>query len=181
MPRLELYELKRVGITRLLPCRAKSRNQSMFKYPSRRLLYSLLMAMLMYDVQSLVEDAPKAQKLRGLIWLFLGMGLIHMFNCGLAWMVIPQIQRFGPWDVLVLLLMGLVGLAWIESVKARGFRQVSKTALLQAAFADSFAILLFGVLALFALRLGLEGLAFGLGVFGLVWLGVAFARLAARL
>ena len=139
------------------------------------------MAMLMYDVQSLVEDAPKAQKQRGLVWLFLGMGLVHLFNCGLAWLVIPRIGRFGPWDVLIVLLLVAVGLAWIESVKARAFRQASKTALLQAAFADSFAVLLFGVLALFALRLGLGGLALGLGVFGLVWLGAAFARLAARL
>lgn len=136
---------------------------------------------MMADIQSLVEDAPKAQRLRGLAWLFLGMGAVHLLNTGLFSLAVPRIQGFWPWDLLVLLGLGLGGLAWIESSKARSLRQGQKTAILQAAFNDSFAVLLFGVLALFALRLGLMGWGLGLGVFGLAWLGVAFARLAARL
>ena len=137
---------------------------------------------MMQDVESLLEEAPKAQKQRGLLWIFLGIGAIHLLNTALASLVIPAMSRFAPWDVLLVVAVGVGGLVWIENSKARAFRQTTqRNNLVQAAFNDTFAVLLFGVLALFAWRLGLGGFALGLVIFGLVWLGVAFARLAGRL
>lgn len=131
-------------------------------------------------LQALLDaDQPRAQRLPGLVLVYLLALLIQLPNTLIAYWAIPSFTAVPAWGLIGLWALGLAVWAAVEGVKYQQLKRSEPLALVRAAMWDGLVLAASSWLAIFALRMGFD--FWPLGLLGLFAWILGFLRLVVRL
>lgn len=133
-----------------------------------------------HPLQALLDTSqPRAQRIQGLVWVYLLALLIQLPNTLLAYWAIPPFSAVSARGLTGLWALGLAIWLGIEGVKYQQLKRQEPLALVRAAMWDGLVLAASSWLAFFALRMGFD--FWPLALLGLFAWILGFLRLVVRL